>query len=97
MAPQRVLTVWGLLPQDQEPSWGYNILNSIVNAMAEHARLHSISYSHLVRPITDNEVAIQVFATVLYSGPSPRTLFGATNPNIPEEIQEDTNTFQWVL
>jgi hypothetical protein len=97
MASQRVLTVWGLLPQDQDPSWGYNILNSVVNAMAEHATLHSVSHTLSILPTTNSGYTIQISATVLYTGPSPRKLFGTTNPNIPEEVREDTNTLQWEL
>ena len=90
---QRILTLWGQLEHDQDtiPSppddgiprhvvnYGYKKINKIIGLIATHATIHSVSYSHLALPTINTIDILQIFATVIYTGPSPKEIFGERN------------------
>jgi hypothetical protein len=105
--PQRILTLWGLLTYEPETkpyfesettgrivAWGYKPLNGLISQIGKRAVIRSVSYSHLVFPVVENMYTVQIFATLVYTGPSPKELFGAKHSDILEEISEDATTLQ---
>jgi hypothetical protein len=76
---QYILTLWQDCTWDGNVNYnpedvmrGYSSLNTAVNEIAQYGTIHSVSYSQLANPLTQE---LRLFCTVVYSGVVPVDMF----------------------
>ncbi len=90
---QRVLTLWQDCTWDEETNYnpedvmrGYSSLNTTVTEIAQYGTIHSVSYSQLANPLTQE---LRLFCTVVYSGQVPVEMFE------PDTLYETVRHARW--